>query len=62
MGIDQAFAVIEVLETEGGPFEDFEERDGAVVYLNMKAGRVDCSRNRVLVGAWSSMSYENNDT
>ncbi|KAL2793741.1 hypothetical protein BJX66DRAFT_305340 [Aspergillus keveii] len=62
MGIDQAFAVIEVLETEGGPFEDLEERDGGLVYLNLKTSKVDCSRNRVLVGAWSSMSNNNNDT
>ncbi|KAJ0412936.1 hypothetical protein BJY00DRAFT_306658 [Aspergillus carlsbadensis] len=62
MGIDQAFAVIEVLETEGGPFEDIEERDGGWVYLNSKRGKADCRRNRVLVGAWNSMSNNINDT
>ncbi|KAL3454861.1 hypothetical protein BJX65DRAFT_315802 [Aspergillus insuetus] len=62
MGIDQAFAVIEVLETESGPFEDFEERDGGLVYMNLKTSKVDSTRNRVLVGAWSSMSNDNNDT
>jgi hypothetical protein len=62
MGIDQAFAVIQVLEMESGPFEDLEERDGNLIYF--KTGKVnrDRNRNRVLVGAWSRMLDDHDNT
>ncbi|KAL2872595.1 Zn(II)2Cys6 transcription factor [Aspergillus lucknowensis] len=52
MGIDQAFAIIEMLDIEAGLFEDLDETaEGGFVFLDTDRAR----HNRILVGAWSSM-------
>jgi hypothetical protein len=55
MGIDQTFAVIEILESGTGPFEDHQEINGGVIIF--EAGKAQL--NRFLVGAWSSMLNNN---
>ncbi|KAL4860628.1 hypothetical protein BDV12DRAFT_181301 [Aspergillus spectabilis] len=51
MGIDQAFAILEMLDIEAGFFEDIEETDAGVIFLETDKGR----DNRILVSAWSSL-------
>ncbi|KAL4874796.1 hypothetical protein BJY04DRAFT_224637 [Aspergillus karnatakaensis] len=51
MGIDQAFAILEMLDVEAGFFEDLEETEGGVVFLETDKG---CG-NRILVSARSAL-------
>jgi hypothetical protein len=51
MGIDQAFAVLEMLDNEAGVFDDCEETDLGIVLL----GTNKAKDNRYLVGTWNSM-------
>ncbi|PTU22895.1 hypothetical protein P175DRAFT_0149369 [Aspergillus ochraceoroseus IBT 24754] len=50
IGIDQALAIIDILEAEAGVFEGMEESESGVVFRDT----VDASvHNRVLVGTWN---------
>ncbi|KAL2859337.1 hypothetical protein BJX68DRAFT_226138 [Aspergillus pseudodeflectus] len=51
MGIDQAFAILEKLDTEAGWFEDLEDTDDGVVLLGTNRAK----DNQILLGTWSSM-------
>ncbi|KAI9373098.1 hypothetical protein BJX61DRAFT_403394 [Aspergillus egyptiacus] len=50
IGIDQALALIEVLETEAGVFEGLDETESGVLFRATGDGSI---HNRVLVGTWS---------
>lgn len=54
MGIDQSFAIIEMLQIEAGVFEDLEETERGLIFLETNKTR----QNRFLVGTWSSMVNE----
>lgn len=51
-GIDQALAVVEIMELEAGYFEDLDDaEDGSIIFLETDRTR----NNRFVVGAWSAM-------
>ncbi|KAL2803268.1 hypothetical protein BJX63DRAFT_78242 [Aspergillus granulosus] len=51
MGIDQAFAILEMLDTEAGWFEDLEDTETGVVLLETSRAK----DNRFLLATWSYM-------
>lgn len=55
MGIDLSFAIIEMLHIEAGFFEDIEETELGLTFLETDKTR----QNRTLVGTWSSMVNRN---
>ncbi|KAL2871876.1 Zn(II)2Cys6 transcription factor [Aspergillus lucknowensis] len=50
IGIDQALALIDVLEQEAGVFEGLEETESGVVFRSTADASI---HNRILVGTWS---------